>query len=680
MELNLAAQVLEFILLGMPGSPLRKALIESNLGEDLAGGGLGRELRQMYFSTGLKGVARENEARVEDLIIETLTGLAREGIDPHTVEAALNTTEFALRENNTGSFPRGLSIMLRSLTTWLYEADPLSPIAFERPLGRVKSDYKTDKTFFSKLIDRFFLKNPHRTKLTLRPDPGLGASERESEEEALKKAKERMSSEKLQEIIVNTRELKRIQETPDSPESLATIPCLTLADLEKKNKTIPLNLSEERGCRTLYHDLFTNGIAYLDLGFNLHTLPQKYLPYGRLFGRALLEMGTEEEDYVTLTQRISRKTGGIRPSFFLSVVKDAEQGATWMFLRGKAMTAQASEMLDILRDVLLTVRLDNRERFRQMVLESKARQERSLIPGGHQTVNIRLRAHFNEADWVNEQITGISYLFFLRKLAKEVEDHWPKVLEDLLEIRRILINRNAMLLNVTLDRDGWSSFQPRVKEFIETVPAFPVTISEWRRAEIPRFEGMTIPAQVNYVGKGINLYQSRYAFHGSAHVICRFLRNTYLWERVRVQGGAYGAMCSFDRLSGTLTMVSYRDPNLIKTLESFDQAGRFLRELALSQSELSKGVIGTIGDIDQYRLPDAKGYVSMLRQLTGESDEDRQEVRDQVLASSPEDFASFAGYLEVLKSDGLVKVLGSEDALREPLKERPGWLQVTKVL
>ena len=303
-----------------------------------------------------------------------------------------------------------------------------------------------------------------------------------------------------------------------------------------------------------------------------------------------------------------------------------------------------------------------------------------LIPAGHQMVTLRLRAHFSEADWATEQMKGVTSLFFLRRLAKAIDDDWPGVLRDLEEMRRILINRRGILLNVTLDGESWSRFQPMVREFLEALPVSPVGTMSWNPEKNPDFEGMTIPSQVNYVGKGANLYPAGYRFHGSTHVITRYLRNAWLWEQVRVQGGAYGAFCQFDRLSGILSFVSYRDPNLLKTLETFDLSARFLKDLELTEDEISKSIIGTIGDIDQYRLPDAKGYVSMIRQLSGETDKDRQQMRDEVLSTSLGDFRHFARMVEAVKTTGLVKVLGSESAIQEALANRPGWLEVVKLL
>jgi Zn-dependent M16 (insulinase) family peptidase len=399
-------------------------------------------------------------------------------------------------------------------------------------------------------------------------------------------------------------------------------------------------------------------------------------------------MGTEKEDYVSLTQRISRKSGGIRPALSTSVVKNSEQGSVWLFLRGKAVNAQTTDLLSILEDVLLSMRLDNRDRFRQMVLEAKARQEQKIIPGGNQMVALRLRAHFTEADWASEQMNGVSYLFFLRKLSKAVDEDWKSVLDDLEEIRRRLINRNGMLLNVTTAGSGnaspgdssWPRLQTQVNAFLQNLPASPFETAEWDPEKIPEHEGLTIPAQVNYVGKGLNLYQSGYQFHGSAQVVSRYVRNAWLWERVRVQGGAYGAHCLFNRLSGVLTFVSYRDPNLIKTLDAFNETAGFLDQVRLNDEELTKSIIGAIGDLDQYRLPDAKGYISMIRHLSGETDEDRQRMREEILNTQTSHYRDFGRYLASEMERGLVKILGSRSAIDEALEERPGWLNVTRVL
>ncbi len=679
-ELALGLDILSYILVGTPASPLRKALIDSGLGEDLTGGGVQGELRQLYFSTGLKGVAADDITRAEDLVERTLDDLAKNGIDPDMIAAAVNTIEFHLREKNTGSFPRGLLIMLTCLTTWLYDGDPLEPLAFEMPLAGIKQRLAKGERYFEGLIRQYLIGNLHHTTVILKPDAKAGGERDAAEKARLEQARAAMSQDELLKVIENTRLLKQRQETPDPPEALATIPVLKLSDLDRQNKLIPLSDLDLNGNRILYHDLFTNGILYLDIGFDLHNLPQEYLPYVPLFGRALLEVGTESEDFVKLSQRIGRDTGGIHASPLTSLRRGTRQGVTWLFMRSKATVEKSQMLLDILRDVLLTVKLDNCERFRQMVLEEKAGHEAGLVPSGHRIINSRLRGQFDEAGWAAEQMSGVSYLFFLRRLAEDVENNWPAVLEKLENVRQMLVNRKAILSNVTLDQDNWLKFQPLLGDLLGSLPENGPQRAVWNLPAPGKSEGLAIPAQINFVGKGANLYQLGYELSGSMAVITNYLASTWLWERVRVQGGAYGAFGLFDHRSGVFTFLSYRDPNLLKTLEIYDRTGQFLRQLELSQEELTKSVIGAIGELDAYQLPDAKGFTSTVRYLVGDTDEARQLYREQVLGASLADFHALGDVLEKAAQVGRIVVMGSQDAIQDANAGREGWLEVNKVL
>lgn len=676
----LALSILEHILLGTPASPLRKALLDSGLGEDITGAGFADWLRQGYFSVGLKGITMEDADKVETLILQTLTHLAQNGIDANDIEAALNTVEFRLHENNTGSFPRGLAAMIVALNTWLYDGDPLALLAFEAPLTAIKERLDGGQRYFEELIQSFLLNNTHRTTTILQPDPQQSERDVAQERARLDTTRAAMTEDELHALIEETKLLKEMQVTPDPPESLATIPGLTLADLDRQNRTIPLDVLNQQGTPVLYHDLHTNGITYLDIGMNLHTLPHELLPYAALFGRLLLEMGTQREDYVQLSQRIGRKTGGISSSRISSSAQGVPGGVVWLFLRGKAVQQQNTELLAILQDILLTPRLDNQERFRQIVLEAKARKEASIIPGGHGIVDTRLRSHFNMSDWVDEQMGGITQLFFLRQLVQEIEQDWPGVLAKLEQIRQTLVNRNAMLCNITLDETNWSNLAPTLDAFLAAMPIAPAEIIHWTPTYGAGFEGLTIPSQVNYVGKGADLYRSGYTFHGSSIVITKYLRATWLWERVRVQGGAYGSFCNFDRHSGVLSYLSYRDPNLLNTLNVYDETSQFLRKVDLNDKEVTRSIIGAISDIDSYQLPDAKGYTSMVRYLINDTDETRQRMRDEILATTAQDFRAFADVLDYVKEQGIITVMGSTDAIDLVNTQRGGMLNKLKVL
>jgi Zn-dependent M16 (insulinase) family peptidase len=678
--LNLSLRILGYILIGTPASPLKKALLDSGLGEDLAGVGLETEIRHIIFSTGLKGTRSRSANKIEKLIIGTLEALVRDGIDPDMVAAALNTTEFRLRENNTGSYPRGIALMRRVLTTWIYEdEDVFKLLGFESALNEIKAKLGTDARYFEKLIQTHLLDNLHRTTLRLTPDPELGRSFEEEKKTRLAAVRESMKKSEIAQLVKEAKKLKDRQETPDSAEALATLPFLKLKDLEKQNKTIPIEVIQVQDTTVLYHDLFTNGIVYIDLAFDLHTLPAELLPLTEIFARSLLEVGTKDYDYVKLSQRIGKSTGGIYTNAASTTAHGSREVVSRLFVRGKATIGQAGELLAILKEILLNTNFDNRERLKQMVLEEKSGLESSLVPSGHVYANSRVRAQFGGSSWVNEQMSGISYLFALRELANDIDKKWPQVLGKLEDMRERLVNSKTLVCNVTLDAERWNTMKPHFENFIFAIPEKDVNPSAFKVEPKVEKEGLTIPAQVNYVGKAANLYDLGYEYDGSANVINGYLRTTYLWEKIRVQGGAYGAFNVFDSNSGVFSFLSYRDPNLDATLKNFDGAAGFLKNLdakSLNENELTKAIIGAIGDLDAYQLPDAKGYTSMMRYLTGRTDEVRQKERDEILSTNGEDFIAFGEILEKAAKSKAVAVLGSQSAI----KSAKAGLKVTKVL
>jgi Zn-dependent M16 (insulinase) family peptidase len=315
-----------------------------------------------------------------------------------------------------------------------------------------------------------------------------------------------------------------------------------------------------------------------------------------------------------------------------------------------------------------------------MVFEEKSSMEAGLIPSGHRVINNRLKAQFDEAAWATEQMSGIDYLFFIRKLADSFDQLWESTLSIFHTIRDLLIQQSNLVCNFTIEAAEKATVLNSLSEFLKKLPDKPVQLKNWQPEKMDTNEGLTIPSQVNYVGKGANLYQLGYQHHGSINVINQYLCSTWLWEKIRVQGGAYGGFSSFDRLSGMYNFLSYRDPNLLETLENYDLTANFLKNLNLGETELTKSIIGAIGEVDSYMLPDAKGYTAMLRYLLGISDEERQMIRDQILNSTEEDFHRFGEILENLNKNGSIIVLGSADSIQKANAEKDQFLKVKQVL
>jgi len=673
----LSHSLLSYMLAGTSAAPLRKALTDSGLAEGMIGGGIGGGLRQPMGSFGMKGLDPADGPKVEALILDTLKSIADNGIDAATQEAAFNTFEFSLRENNTGSSPRGISLMLTAMSPWLHGGDPLEPLHFEEALATLRT--KAASGHFEAEIRKLFLDNAHRTTVLLSADEGQGAREVAEEEARLKSVRDTLDTAAIEATIAETEKLKALQEAVDDPAQLAKIPTLTLDDLDRTSRSVPIDIGTLEGARLFYHDLPTLGVVYADFGFDMHVLDKALLPYLPLFGRALLQTGTSKEDFVSLTQRIGRSTGGVWQHRGLSAKQNSTDSAAWFFVSGKAVPDKIEEMLAIMGDVLLDARLDNRDRFRQMALEDKMGFESRLVPAGNSIVASRLQSSMTEAGWIAEQMGGVSYLTFLRGLIEQIDNDWAGVQKTLETIRDTLFTRARMVVNVTADLSLWDRTRTEISAFLKTLPEARQPLADWSPDFASGNEGLIIPAQVNYVGKGANLKALGFNLTAASSVVLKFLNTTYLWDKVRVQGGAYGGSSRFDMTSGNFMFLSYRDPNLIKTLDAYDGAAKALHA-PITQSDLTRSIIGVVGDIDGYEFPDAKGYSSMWRQLTDTTDAMRQQRRNEVLGTSAADFTALADAIEAVAQNGRVVVLGGETALTAANEKRPGLMELSKVI
>ncbi|GMH13419.1 hypothetical protein Nepgr_015260 [Nepenthes gracilis] len=683
LETELSLGFLDHLLLGTPASPLRKILLESGLGEAIVGGGVEDELLQPQFSIGLKGVAEEDIQKVEELVMSTLKKLAEEGFDSNAVEASMNTIEFSLRENNTGSFPRGLSFMLRSMGKWIYDMDPFEPLKYETPLIKLKARIAEEgpKAVFSPLIEQHILNNPHRVTVEMQPDLQKASYDEATEKEILAKVKSSMTEEDLTALTNATQELRLKQETPDPPEALRSVPCLSLHDIPKKPIHVPTEIANIDGVKILQHDLFTNDIVYTEVVFDMSLLKQELLPLVPLFCQSLLEMGTKDMDFVLLNQLIGRKTGGISIYPFTSSVRGKKEPCSCIVVRGKAMGERAGDLFNLINCVLQEVQLTDQQRFKQFVSQSKAKMENRLRGSGHGIAAARMDAKLNIAGWTAEQMGGISYLEFLRALEEKVDQDWDGIASSLEEIRKSLFSRKQCLINVTSDGKHLTNSEKYVRTFLELLPDLTCgEANNWDFELSTKNEAITIPTQVNYVGKAANIYETGYQLKGSAYVISRYISNTWLWDRVRVSGGAYGGFCDFDTHSGVFSFLSYRDPNLLKTLDVYDGTGDFLRGLEMDNDTLTKAIIGTIGDVDAYQLPDAKGYSSLLRYLLGVTEEERERRREEILSTSVKDFKEFADAMEHVKEKGVVVAVASPEDVNSAGEDRRCYFQVKKAL
>ena len=363
---------------------------------------------------------------------------------------------------------------------------------------------------------------------------------------------------------------------------------------------------------------------------------------------------------------------------FVSAVKGTDEPIGYIMVRGKTMADKSQDMLDIVRDVLLSAKLDDKDRFKQMVLETRSSLEAGIIGSGHSFAGTRLDAQFGVAGWIGEEMGGVSYLERIRALVSRVESDWEGVMRDLETIRNAVLQQKGAMVNLTGDEGALTAADKSLNDFWASIAPTSVDQVAWNLTLPRQNAALTVPTQVNYVAKAGNLYDTGYKLSGSSYVVNKHLGVSWLWDRVRVSGGAYGGFCDFDVHSGVFSYMSYRDPNLLTTCDVYDGTVDFLRKLDLTEEELQKSIVGTIGDIDSYQLPDSKGRTAFMRHLLGIDEATRQQRRDEVLGTTLKDFHEFAEVLNAVKTNGQVVAVTSPEKAELANKERPGFFQEVK--
>ena len=350
-----------------------------------------------------------------------------------------------------------------------------------------------------------------------------------------------------------------------------------------------------------------------------------------------------------------------------------------MYLRGTCTLERTDAMLGLFSDILSGVDLANRERFGQMVLETQARLQSSLLPSGSSYVATRLASGDGESGWLAEKTGGLDYLLFIRSLTAGMAEGWPGIEERLREIHARVVGSPGAICNVTTEGTIWPKIRSRVRDFLDALPGLPVEREEWKIAAPVADEAFTVPSQVNFVGRGSNIFRGGYELHGSIFAALTHLRTTWIWERVRVHGGAYGGMVRFNPLHGGLSFLSYRDPNILETLGVYDGSAGFLREAGLSEEELVRIIIGAVGDMDAPLLPDAQGFLSLRRHLTGIEDARRQRLRDELLGAGRDACDALAEALDGMPSPRTV-VIGSSEKVEDARAGLAPGLRVSPLL
>lgn len=658
-----AFDVLDYALVSSPGAPVKQALIDAGIGDDVYGS-YDAGILQPVFSFVAKNANASQADEFESIIENTLKEVVKTGINKEALLAGINSSEFKFREADFGQFPKGLLFGLNCLDSWLF--DDMKPFIHLECLGTfAKLRKAVDTDYFEKLIQEYLLDNTHGSSVTVKPKRGLGNEREEALAKELSDYKASLSDEEIKKLIEDTEHLKKYQEEPSSDEDLRKLPMLTRADM-KKNAMPFSNIEDELlDVKVVRHDIESNGIDYISFLFDAGDFAQSELGYLGFFTNALGLVSTEKYSYTDLANATNIYTGGISTGTASHPdIKDRNNFVFKFEVKLKVLEKNLDKALELMEQMLLSSDFTDTKRLGELVAQIKARLQANLSSSGNLVAAMRSMSSFSRYALYQDELKGVAFYRSICRIEKELSESPKNVSDKLASIAKKLFARNRMLISFTGNNEAYGNAKPSLEKVIA---GFNKMSSVGNQAEVhfnTAKEAFIDASQIQYVAKTGDFICEGYEYTGALRLLRIILSYDYLWINVRVKGGAYGCMNTFLR-SGESYFVSYRDPNLSDTLDVYDRIPEYIKSFSPDERDMTKYIIGTFSALDTPMNPEAKGSRSLSAYLEGITYEQIQKERNEILNAQPEDIRRLADLVEaVLKKDSIC-VIGNENMIKE---------------
>lgn len=658
-----AFDVLDYALVSSPGAPVKQALIDAGIGDDVYGS-YDAGILQPVFSFVAKNANASQADEFESIIENTLKEVVKTGINKEALLAGINSSEFKFREADFGQFPKGLLFGLNCLDSWLF--DDMKPFIHLECLGTfAKLRKAVDTDYFEKLIQVYLLDNTHGSSVTVKPKRGLGNEREEALAKELSDYKASLSDEEIKKLIEDTEHLKKYQEEPSSDEDLRKLPMLTRADM-KKNAMPFSNIEDELSdVKVVRHDIESNGIDYISFLFDAGDFAQSELGYLGFFTNALGLVSTEKYSYTDLANATNIYTGGISTGTASHPdIKDRNNFVFKFEVKLKVLEKNLDKALELMEQMLLSSDFTDTKRLGELVAQIKARLQANLSSSGHLVAAMRSMSSFSRYALYQDELKGIAFYRSICHIEKELSESPKSVSDKLAAIAKKLFARNRMLISFTGNNEAYGNAKPSLEKVIA---GFDKMSAIGNQAEVhfnTAKEAFIDASQIQYVAKTGDFICEGYEYTGALRLLRIILSYDYLWINVRVKGGAYGCMNTFLR-SGESYFVSYRDPNLSDTLDVYDRIPEYIKSFSPDERDMTKYIIGTFSALDTPMNPEAKGSRSLSAYLEGITYEQIQKERNEILNAQPKDIRRLADLVEaVLKKDSIC-VIGNENMIKE---------------
>ena len=658
-----AFDVLDYALVSSPGAPVKQALIDAGIGDDVYGS-YDAGILQPVFSFVAKNANASQADEFENIIENTLKEVVKTGINKEALLAGINSSEFKFREADFGQFPKGLLFGLNCLDSWLF--DDMKPFIHLECLGTfAKLRKAVDTDYFEKLIQEYLLDNTHGSSVTVKPKRGLGNEREEALAKELSNYKASLSDEEIKKLIEDTEHLKKYQEEPSSDEDLRKLPMLTRADMKKNAMPFSNIVDELLDVKVVRHDIESNGIDYISFLFDAGDFAQSELGYLGFFTNALGLVNTEKYSYTDLANATNIYTGGISTGTASHPdIKDRNNFVFKFEVKLKVLEKNLDKALELMEQMLLSSDFTDTKRLGELVAQIKARLQANLSSSGHLVAAMRSMSSFSRYALYQDELKGVAFYRSICRIEKELSESPKSVSDKLAAIAKKLFARNRMLISFTGNNEAYGNAKPSLEKVIAGFDKMSVIGNQAEVHFNTAKEAFIDASQIQYVAKTGDFICEGYEYTGALRLLRIILSYDYLWINVRVKGGAYGCMNTFLR-SGESYFVSYRDPNLSDTLDVYDRIPEYIKSFSPDERDMTKYIIGTFSALDTPMNPEAKGSRSLSAYLEGITYEQIQKERNEILNAQPEDIRRLADLVEaVLKKDSIC-VIGNENMIKE---------------
>lgn len=665
-KLYLAFQILDYALLSAPGAPLKKALLDAGIGKDITGS-YDNGIYQPIFSVISRNADMEQKEEFIRVIENTLTDIAEKGIDKKALRAGINYYEFRFREADFGNYPRGLMYGLQLFDSWLYDEDkPFIHMQAIPTFEYLKQNIDTG--YFEELIRTYLLENTHGAVVIICPEKGRTARMDRELCERLRKYKDSLSGEEVDALVKATKELEKYQEEESAQEDLEKIPVLSREDISREIAPVYNDEKDVDGIKVIHHNVETNGIGYVSLMFDLSGIEEELLPYVGILQSVLGIIDTKNYEYGELFNEINMNTGGIGTSLELytdvTKVKEKDFRATFE-IKGKALYPNMDVLFAMMREILTESRLEDEKRLKEILAMLKSRLQMSFLSSGHTSAVLRALSYTSPAAKFKDDTDGIGFYEKVKEIEEDFEGHKEELIRSLKEIAGRVFCAGNMMMSYTSSEEG---IEPAFRALSSIKGSLNPDVSGRDSRCIihcrKRNEGFKTSSKVQYVARCGNFIDGGQEYTGVLQILKVILSYDYLWQNIRVKGGAYGCMSSFNR-AGEGYLVSYRDPNLEKTVEIYEGVVDYLRNFTVEDRDMNKFIIGTMSNLDRPMNPAAKGNRSLNLYMNHVSEEMLREERNQILNADQEDIRALADIVQAVLDSGLICVIGSEEKIEQ---------------